>query len=208
VREKIIVSDPYNSVPSEKTLEFRLTYSGLLLGSSRTDTRSQHKHDIRRVFHDQLMVLWQVSPNLREWELSSPQGQRVKTPIALASWLILNGVGYVPLSWKGLGVACKLDILMLRPEAPGQTVISGGDIDNRLKTLFDALRMPLPGEIHELPGEGREPFFCLLQDDSLVNNISITTDLLLGPTNPNEVQLVITVNLWIVMHTMTNVGIY
>jgi hypothetical protein len=80
---------------------------------------------------------------------------------------------------------------MLRPEAPGQTVISGGDIDNRLKTLFDALRMPLPGEIHELPGEGREPFFCLLQDDSLVNNISITTDLLLGPTNPNEVQLVI-----------------
>jgi hypothetical protein len=99
---------------------------------------------------------------------------------------------------------------MLRPEAPGQTLIKGGDIDNRLKTLFDALRIPKAGEIMESPDNegGRNPFFCLLEDDSLINHISVTTDLLLGDVHPNEVRLVIAVNLWNVVHTTLNMGIF
>lgn len=104
-------------------MEFRLIYGGLLLGASRNDPRSKHKHDIRRVFHDQLKVLWNISPNIKNWEVPSPEGRLEKAPIGLARWLNLNGVGYVPLSWEGLGVACRLDILMLRPESPGQTLI-------------------------------------------------------------------------------------
>jgi hypothetical protein len=33
-------------------------------------------------------------------------------------------------------------ITLLRPEAPGNIVTQGGDIDNRLKTLLDALKVP------------------------------------------------------------------
>jgi hypothetical protein len=36
-----------------------------------------------------------------------------------------------------------LNILFLRADIPGK-VVQSGDIDNRLKTLFDALRMPQP----------------------------------------------------------------
>jgi hypothetical protein len=132
-----------------------------------------------------LKVLWNVSPNIKNWEIPGPDGGLEKAPIRLARAFTLNEVGYVPLSWDSLGVACKLDILMLRPEAPGQTLIKGGDIDNRLKTLFDALRIPKPGETAERRGDegGRNPFFCLLQDDSLINHISVATDLLLGASD-------------------------
>jgi hypothetical protein len=208
--ERVLLSDPYNPQP-EKTLEFRLVYGGQLLGASRNDTRSEHKHEIRRVFHDQLKILWRKNRNLIEWECPNKHtGRLAKVWVNAAENFQLNGVGYVPLSFDGLGVACKLDILMLRPEAPGQTLIKGGDIDNRLKTLFDALRIPKAGEIMESPDNegGRNPFFCLLEDDSLINHISVTTDLLLGDVHPNEVRLVIAVNLWNVVHTTLNMGIF
>jgi|CZKF01.1.fsa_nt_gi hypothetical protein len=206
--ERVLLSDLYNPLP-EKTLEFRLVYGGLLLGAGKNDTRSTHKHEIRRVFHDQLKVYWTKSANLREWECPNEKtGKRAKVWENAAEHFQLNGIGYVPLSFDGLGVACKLDILMLRPEAPGQTLIKGGDIDNRLKTLFDALRMPKVGEVAESPEDGRNPFFCLLEDDSLINHLSVTTDFLLGEANPNDVRLVITVNMWPVVHTSLNIGIF
>jgi hypothetical protein len=207
---RVLLSDPYNPQP-EKTLEFRLVYGGRLLGAGKNDTRSEHKHEIRRIFHDQLRIFWQKNTNLREWECPNEKtGKRGKVWENAAEHFQLNGIGYVPLSFDGLGVACKLDILMLRPEAPGQTLIKGGDIDNRLKTLFDALRIPKVGEVAELPTDedGRNPFFCLLEDDSLINHISVTTDLLLGDVHPNEVRLVIAVSLWNVVHTTLNMGIF
>jgi hypothetical protein len=38
--------------------------------------------------------------------------------------------------------SCSIDILFLHRDAPGRIVRSGGDIDNRIKVLFDALRVP------------------------------------------------------------------
>lgn len=47
-------------------MEMKLTYDGLLLGASRTSTRAQHKHDIRRQFHPQLKRFWQTHPVLKQ----------------------------------------------------------------------------------------------------------------------------------------------
>jgi hypothetical protein len=57
------------------------------------------------------------------------------------------------------------------------------NIDNRLKVLFDALRMPEnTGELpHTPPQSGEDPFFCLLQDDKYINEVTVTTDRLLLP---------------------------
>ncbi len=56
-----------------------------------------------------------------------------------------------------------------------------GDIDNRLKTLFDSLRMPSPSQEcgQESPGEAEDPFYVLLEDDETIANVSVTTDRLL-----------------------------
>jgi hypothetical protein len=53
---------------------------------------------------------------------------------------------------------CSLQILFLRHDPPG-SVIHAGDLDNRVKTLIDALRMPndameLAG--NEKPSEGED----------------------------------------------------
>jgi hypothetical protein len=206
--ESVIWSDPYNP-PRGDCMEFRLLYSGLLLGANKNDTRSSHKHDIRRHFHSQLAFLWNQNRNLREWCSPNPKtGFLTPTWKNLSEHFVFNGVGYVPLSFDDLGVACKLDILMFRPEMPGQTIIQGGDIDNRLKTLFDALRIPKVGEVGEEAEGGSNPFFCLLQDDSLINHVSVTTDWMLGEYNKNEVRLVITVSMWNIVHTMLNMGIF
>jgi hypothetical protein len=204
VSRAILLSDPYSIAP-EDALEFRLVYNGLLLGAAKNNPRSEHKHELRQAFNIQLKTLWERSSNLRNWDSWERPKNRLMRE-RLAEHFQFNGVGYVPLSWDELGVACTLDILMLRPEMPGQTLIKGGDINNRLKTLFDALRIPQAGETSEPATD--EPFYCLLQDDRLINNVSVTTDHLLAPVNQNYVQLIITVKLWSVTHNNLNMGIY
>lgn len=98
------------------------------------------------------------------------------------------GYRFVPLISKKGGFSCSLNILFLRRDNPGHLVLDGGDIDNRLKTLFDGLRMPDNlAEAAGCPPEASEdPFFCLLEDDRLVTAISVITDRLLTPVRPEE----------------------
>ena len=46
-----------------------------------------------------------------------------------------DGFEWLPIVTGTNGLICKLDILMLRAGAPGDVL---HDVDNRLKTLFDA----------------------------------------------------------------------
>jgi len=99
------------------------------------------------------------------------------------------GYRFLPLVREDWGIACSLDILFLRRDGPGSLIKSGGDIDNRIKVLFDALR--IPRETQEIPSgdkptDDEDPFYCLLEDDTLVNQVSITTDRLLLPMESGE----------------------
>lgn len=205
----VLKDDPYHQ-DSEDMVEFRLTYEGQLLGSSRTDTRAQHKHEIRRVFHSQLKRLWQVSPYLQG--LTDPPIELLEINLqgiarrprvhALAERFSRCGYNFVPLVTGDLGITfVGLEILFLRTDPPGN-VIQSGDIDNRLKTLFDAFR--LPSDKNELggydaPGDGETPFYCLLEDDKMISKVSVETDVLLesvGPQiGPHDVRLLIKVSL-------------
>jgi hypothetical protein len=119
---------------------------------------------------------------------------------------------FYPISTREAAVSCSIDILFLRPDAPG-AILRSGDIDNRLKTIFDALRMPRDNS--ELGGYGapdfdEEPFFCLLEDDSLINRVAIETDTVLQPTGAawdvNDARLVVAVRLWPYRATYGNIG--
>lgn len=105
-----------------------------------------------------------------------------------------NGNRFVPLINVASGFTCSLDILFLRRDAPGGTW-NAGDIDSRIKVLFDGLRMPK--QVQELGGlaieDDETPFHCLLEDDSLITSHSVTTDRLLKPSgaNINDVLMVI-----------------
>lgn len=110
---------------------------------------------------------------------------------------------------QDIRLIAELDILMLRPAPPG-SVFQGADIDNRLKTLFDALRYPEKEQ--EIPagwspGPEERPLFCLLKDDRLVTRVNVETDRLLAPASPDEVALTIRVQVRASSPTYASAGI-
>jgi len=118
----------------------------------------------------------------------------------IASRFQLSGFIFLPLVgsiFGGTDTTCAIDILFLRRDEPGKIVSGGGDIDNRLKTLLDALKMPQAGELppQVTPAVGESPFFCLVEDDRLITEIKVTTDRLLTPLidgeRENDVHLVL-----------------
>ena len=181
--------------PEKCHMKFRMTYDGCL----QSEGTSRHKHELRRKFHPQLKRLWEVDPNLKAFVDNG-----IPRSVALADQYTRLGYRFVPLATSGLSLIAAVDILFLRPGEPG-SVIPSGDIDNRLETLFDALRMPdykdeLGGYL--TPTEDEDPFFVLLQNDKLISHVSVETDVLLQPTHsasdgfpPNHVRLIITVTL-------------
>jgi hypothetical protein len=196
-------------------LEFRLTYQGILLAETNRSgevrrARADHKHEVRKKLHPQLKRLWEMHPYLRPWQgASSTPGSRIlgrpgpgRSIDDLASRFARFGYRFVPLVTRDLELLCSIEILFLRQGSPGEIINRTGDIDNRLKTLFDAFTLPVDlsqvGQYVRPSGE-EDPFFVLLEDDAVITKISAETDTLLEPAtdppNPNDARLVITVRL-------------
>jgi hypothetical protein len=118
---------------------------------------------------------------------------------------------FVPLICNCLALGCDLDIVWLHRETPHR-VVQHGDIDRRLVTLFDALRMPKIGpEVSGLkPDSDEDPFFCLLEDDSLITDVRVTSDHLLTPppdSHPNtDAFILIRVKVKLVRAMEMNLG--
>lgn len=112
------------------------------------------------------------------------------------------GFNFVPLVTQEHDLICSLDIMFLRSGRPG-SVVWPGDIDNRLKTLLDALRIPEDGENYSSrsASEDERPLFCLLEDDKLITRVAVETDDLLEPLpcksviDPADARLIITVKI-------------
>lgn len=220
-------------------MKFRLTYEGELRPTQRDALEHEkeplaiHKHTVRRVFHAQLKRLWQTNRTLSEWKVQRADFFRDRrdrsvsdtrptwasddpmVPLSevLAESYQMFGYHFVPLVRKEIGVLCSLDFLFLRRDIPGSAV-QAGDIDNRIKTLIDTLRMPRsPNEMlgSETPLDGEDPFFCLLEDDNLVSHFAVETDTLLDPLIGNDVdqrraKIVVTVEIRPYHVTMDNLS--
>lgn len=199
-------------------MEFRLTYEGPLYATQRdpidgqVDRRAGHKHDLRRVFHQQLKRLWKTMPALSSVPLGLRPGGGAAFDITvignppasnidkLAAEHAIFGFNFVPLVTLDLDLLCGIEVLFLRPDRPGG-VVWAGDLDNRLKTLLDALKVPDANEryVDRTPADDETPFFVLLEDDKLISKVSIETDALLEAVGPAvseaDVRLVITVRI-------------
>ncbi len=179
-------------------MNFRLLYEGRLPSNG----TPKEKQTIRRVLHPQLAELWRQPPlselaSLRHALEETAQGEG-SVPLAMRRGAFL----FVPVVTTRLRLICHLDVLFLRPGAPGEVIGHGGDIDNRLKTLFDALQIPDANQVvDESPQGGETPFFCVTEDDALVTRVTVETDRLLKPVpggaapDPTRVALVLSVTL-------------
>jgi hypothetical protein len=175
-------------------MRFVLTYDGPLPPNNKKSGIVQAKHDIRKQLHPQLKRQWEVEPTLLAWakgELGFTAGYTAP-PIPNVKQGAFN---FTPMVTNDLSLVCSLAITFMRPDEPGQLVKPGGDIDNRLKTLFDSLTVPNMDQIKgQSPGPLEDPFYCLLEDDGLITGFDVTTERLLkAPTGGNQVHLDIAV---------------
>jgi hypothetical protein len=162
-------------------MEYTLFYRGSL----KVNGSPRDKHELRKYFHPQIKQIWNQQPFLNFqgfYKSSSEPGHTIARKI--------GDFNFVPLVCQALYLVAKLQITLLRPETPGAIITHGGDIDNRLKTLLDSLKIPseptaLPNNCK--PGDNEDPFYCLLEDDNLVTELSVTTAQLFVPMDKNEV---------------------
>ena len=187
-------------------MKFRLTYRGRL--QARNSSSVEDKQELRRHFHQQLAVLWKQPPLNEFHEMLDINKLGKPNEICL-----IKNVGpfqFAPIvtSVFGWNAIAELEILFLRPSPPGALLRHGGDLDNRIKTLMDCLRVP--AAVNEFPANDQPrpdeaPFFTLLEDDALVTAFSVVSDRLLTPgVKENDVELVIYVKVGTTRQSLAN----
>lgn len=187
-------------------MRFRLLYEGPIAPRRRASLLDIHA--IRIALAPQIRELWQHSPLRPEAERMLKEQYDI--PTSQVGILEARGTTvFAPLVSKRLELICELDIVFLRRQAPGQLIGEGGDIDNRVKTLLDALSMPPPAQQkHFEDALSSDPIHCLLQDDSLVTKLSVETDRLLRPAgNERDLVAIIGTRISASRLTFTNMGI-
>lgn len=187
---EILESSGEPALQGRDVVEFRLMYQGLL----RSNGSVADKFEIRRQLHPQLRRFWREHPLLssqlvlyghsqaqRDLGDSFTREDACRLGEKTLADTRLNGFSFMPLLRSKWYLRCSIDVLFLRREKPGG-VFMRGDIDNRLKTLFDALQMPHNGQEigSQVPGEDEDPFYVLLEEDDLIADVSVTTDRLLA----------------------------
>src|SRR5467141_3966724 len=172
---------------------FTLSYRGPLRADSIKD-----KQNIRLCVHDQLKMLWRGFPfnEFRDHHFSDAESKK-----------LVGDVTYLPLVRKSAHLIAELDILLLRDEVPGRIIVGGGDIDNRLKTLFDALRCPHTAEEAGSQLRAETEIYTLLEDDSLITGVRVTADRLLERCEPEEALLIVRVSVIPINFPVGGIGI-
>jgi len=206
-------------------MKFTLVYEGPLPSNA----RPKMKWAIRKYLSPQLEELWQIHPSLsdaqrrrfipRDQPFSfgdihhDSDDQRRFTQVGsdsdvdLCAEIERGGRNYWPLVRNTFALKCYLGITFMRREDPGK-VVKGGDkgvdLDNRLKTLFDALGIPDANQVAKdmsiKDTSIKDPIYCLLEDDALIMGCNVQTHRLLARTGGDidDVLLLIEVDVRVV----------
>lgn len=182
------------------------------------------KHRIREHFHHQLKTLWNttalrhvysnaVDPNPPDPGAGvSPSKLVDEVRIVSRSFTfpplvkLVGGHAFLPLVCQAIFGVAEIDLTLLRPEPAGRIVTQGGDIDNRIKTLLDSLRVPDINQIRPIAASAMEsPFHCLLEDDNLITRLAVRTEQLLeAVSSRSEVILLVHVKIRRTLETQCN----
>jgi hypothetical protein len=157
-------------------------------GQIKSKESPKGKHDLRIEFHYQLKKLWGLS----SWDHDKNENWQ-KDPWKtndLNLWKTNNKLykeklkkNFICLVTKDLDMYVELKVNFYVPKGTPFR-----DIDNKLKTICDALKLPDKDKQGNIPEyikyweqmDEENPLVCLLEDDELIYNINADTDYLLG----------------------------
>lgn len=151
-------------------VKFRLKYDGSLPSASKNDTRCKEKNQIRWKLHHQLTTV------IMEGDFSRAFTTDDKDRPLVFPKRRFKGFGFMALIPVAQVVVCNLSIQLERRDLAGGILTSEGDLDNRMKTLLDALRLPHhENEVMAPDDPAQKNCLCLLEDDSLITGLNIQT---------------------------------
>lgn len=189
----VFLDDPYNDPSKGEHVEFRLLYRGPLRATQRdpqpgSNILTKHwelKHQIRRTFSKQLQHIWRDTPFIAYNQ--RPDGSKGYHVERLAAKNQIPPWKFVPLVTHELELLCGIEVLLLRLDHPAGPLWAG-DVDNRLKTIVDALKMPgaNDGYAQLAPEDDENPLYCLLEDDKLIHSAAVETGKLLDGADVSD----------------------
>jgi len=182
-------------------MKFTLHYEGKLPAQR---AGKEDKAVIRDAIEGQLRELWQHQP-LSIGSYLDPEPKEGSVSALTHRY----GHSWAALVSEQMGLRAELDVLLLTPR-PSASVVHGGDIDNRVKTLLDGLSAP--AQANQLPSNMREtsptePQFVLLDDDRLVTRLNVESERLLGAADPDTAYVTIRVNIALTRWMLGNVAL-
>lgn len=198
---------PANPWRIGERVELTLHYQGPLPASKRYQV--EIKNSLRSQFHQQLVVFCKNQPRFQPALAATlPQavmrGSRLSAPSAISYEFFGVSIGsfeFVPLVSRLNQLVAEVRIDLYRREEPGDILTPGGDLDNRLKMIFDGLRLPQNADetIGFKATDGKRGY-CVLEDDSLIRKVALNTFRLIEPAAADEketdVRLVLHVDIW------------
>lgn len=168
-------------------MEFAVTFDGVL---PTTRANREIKHHLRLSLHLQMKALFEAKG------LAGPPEFRTLEPGHSHSMVHeVRGKRFVSLVCANNGLFAELNVTMLRPD-PTNNLIVEGDIDNRLKVLFDVLSVPRKEQLPTdwTPTSDQEPVYCLLEDDQRITRVSLQTHQWFDAPAEDRVRLFVKVN--------------
>ena|ERR1700686_1567264 len=169
-------------------MRFVLTYDGPLPANG----TPAEKNGIRLALSPQLEAQWQF-----EHALSNLRA----VPITLRGQH--GEYGFRPIVTTAHFLVAQLEVTLLQRGDPGSVIHrGGGDLDNRVKTLFDSLGIPNNEQLAGLPPAPADflehavptpEIYVLLEDDVRITRLEVKTEKLLQPGPANDVRIVMVV---------------
>lgn len=176
-------------------MHITLTYKGQIQGNSR---KQSDVWRLRKSFHDQLSKLRQTEQFDYVEKYSDPGSATPNGYIGID----VSGSRFIPFVTSKMRTRCSLYVRILRGIRQYNPVLGNVDLDNRIKTLIDALRSPQQaGELRDLDTAVR---FVLLEDDSLIDGITVKSDHYLAEDDESVVLAVVTANIHLSHATLGN----
>lgn len=189
----------------DSVMKFTLMFEGHL--PSNGSPKKQQL--IREYIHPQLGEMWNTHPSLKTLTkqrhvtaqsaglplnlVQDQYGNRRHLDVDLCSPIEKRGISFLPIVRQELFLKCSLSIMFLRKEEPGK-IFHGGDLDNRIKTLLDALTVPQNIEQVCDPNIPDRPICCLLANDALITGLDIQTKRLLGRSNDKKTNVTLIID--------------
>lgn len=174
-------------------MHITLTYKGQIQGNAR---KQSDVWRLRRSFHDQLLKLRSTEQFEYVQKCSDPQSPDGYIGIDIGD------SRYIPFVTSKMRTRCSLYVRVLRGIRQYNPVLGNVDLDNRIKTLIDALRSPQ--QIGELKDSDKTVSLVLLQDDSLIDGITVKSDHYLAEDDESVVFAIVTANIHLSHATWDN----